>query len=367
MKGFTLVELAVVIGIVAIISVVAFLGLTNYRGEQNLKLSMTELITVFRDVQKRSITQEDGSRWGIKLTNPQDGDSHYEVFKGASYASGILDKFYALRRGVKFSEPYSASNYETVFAPLSGGAFQNKIISLVNKQNDSPVGDIILNTLGSVFSRIEKEVLGYWHFDEGSGNAAHDASPFGNSGTLTNGPTWQSGLGCKAGDCLLFERAQLNFISGTLNQTTILSAFTIEAWTKITGNQNAAIFSAQNGQFVNNISAKFLADSRRPSFSTLPDGEQNDDEVIAGTSLNINAWHHLAYVYDGQYKKIYINGVKDAEAQISPDKVFTIYFFEIGRNERQDNFILDGFLDEVRFYKRALSDEEILNHYNDFK
>lgn len=369
-NGFTLVEIAVAIAIMAVISGVTFLGLFSHRAIQNLKLTMSELVTVIRDTQKRSITQEEGSQWGARLISFPNGDSRYEVFRGANYAPGTV---YSLGRGIKFGEPFVSSTYDIIFAPISGNFSKNKIISLHGNKNDFLVGDIILNKLGLVTSRIEKDLFGYWHFDEGKGNAIHDASGLDNNGILYNGwfpcnpctNNWLTGNSCKTGNCLIFQ-SELSYITGTLTDPITLKEFTIETWVNLSSNQQkGAIWTGYDDGFTDKISGRFLASSRKPSFLTKADGEENWNELSAKSSLkNIGVWYHLAYVYDGQYKKIYINGVKDKE-DILLDKSFTINFFDIGRSESE--YLLEGNLDEVRVYKRALSGEEILAHYNDFK
>src|SRR5262249_3513850 len=45
-------------------------------------------------------------------------------------------------------------------------------------------------------------LLGRWMFDDGSGTSAVDASGYGNTATLTNGPVWVSG---RAGQAVCFD------------------------------------------------------------------------------------------------------------------------------------------------------------------
>lgn len=374
--GFTLVELAIVIAIMAVISGIAFLGLFNYRGSQNLKLSMSEVIAVVRDTQKRSITQEAGKQWGIRFSNLTNDDSGYQVFKGASFASGTIDKSYGLKRGVKFSEPRALSTYEVVFAPVSGSFSKTKIISFVTGRKDSLVGDAIINTLGNILTRIETDVFGYWHFDEGTSSLVYDASGAGNAGTIYSDydpcspcRNWQSGVSCRAGNCLLFNTLappHEEYIFGELNQPVTVSAFTIETWIKINSNQNkAGIWTGYDEDFYQTISGRFDDSSRKPSFATRAvDGSEHT--LKAKGFLKNPVWYHLAYVYDGQYKRIYINGVENIETPLL-DKTFQINYFDIGRSELDNRYLLAGYLDEVKFYKRALSAPEILAHYNDFK
>jgi hypothetical protein len=60
-------------------------------------------------------------------------------------------------------------------------------------------GDTVKVTSGNGVSASKRALsewygaVAYWKFDEGSGTTAYDSSNYGNTGTLTNGPTWTSG------------------------------------------------------------------------------------------------------------------------------------------------------------------------------
>ena len=51
---------------------------------------------------------------------------------------------------------------------------------------ESQIRDVMFGGRGSMASAL----VGYWSFDEGSGNVAHDRSGFGNDGTLVGNPVW---------------------------------------------------------------------------------------------------------------------------------------------------------------------------------
>ncbi len=370
-SGFTLIELVLAISIVAVVSVLAFLGLNDYKNNQSLKLSIGELITVIRDTQRRSISQEEGNQWGIKFTNALGGNSYYEVFKGANYSTSGVDKLYSLKNGVKFTEPYASTTYQARFAPISGVPLQSKIISLVLGQS-SDIGDIVINSLGSVFSRIEKGLIGYWHFDEGSGGVVHDSSVFANDGFIydyfnrqcyDSCPQWLSDR-CVIDSCYSFSSY---YVDGVFkNAPLTLSAFTIEAWTNFNLSQHLRgnIFTANDADFQEKIAGGFLASSDKPSFFTQSDNGQGT-QLDASGGLKGSSWYHLAYVYDGQCKSIYVNGVADKRTECLPNMRFTIYSFYIGLDD--NNTIFNGILDQVKFYNRALSPAEILENYNSFK
>ena len=164
--GFTLTELVVVMALTVIIALVAFLNLSNYRRVQNLKLTIEELITVIRDVKKRSITQENGLPWGVKFVNNAGSEYKYEVFWG-DIDSQEIEKSYVLRGGVKFSNPSGSELwYDAAFSAINGTLPENKIISLISSARDNIVGDLVLNTLGLVVSRLEIGSFGFWELDD---------------------------------------------------------------------------------------------------------------------------------------------------------------------------------------------------------
>jgi len=70
-------------------------------------------------------------------------------------------------------------------------------------------------------------------------------------------------------------------------------------------------------------------------------------------------WHHVAGVYDGAHAMIYVDGVLDttisATGQIN-DSDYNLY---IGENAQASGRNLNGLVDDVRIYSRALSQEEI--------
>lgn len=68
--------------------------------------------------------------------------------------------------------------------------------------------------------------IGYWRFDEGSGNIAHDSAGTVGNGIIRGVPSWTTGI---AGGALRFDGGQNNYValSSTLSVT---DAMTVEAW-----------------------------------------------------------------------------------------------------------------------------------------
>ena len=83
--------------------------------------------------------------------------------------------------------------------------------------------------------------------------------------------------------------------------------------------------------------------------------------TIGDTIQAMNTWHHVAAVYDGDkgHTRLYFNGVLDATVCGAPGRrrVNTRPVLMGARETKADG--LNGLIDDVRVYTRALSDEEI--------
>ena len=79
--------------------------------------------------------------------------------------------------------------------------------------------------------------------------------------------------------------------------------------------------------------------------------------LASTTALATNTWYHVAATYDGATIKIYLNGVLDA-SRSATGNVVANGVFAIGRNY-DNSRILNGSIDEVRAWTRALTAAEI--------
>mgnify|MGYP001568081869 CR=1 FL=1 len=348
-RGFTVIEILIITVIVAVVSSVAVVSAFRYKASQDLRLTLNELSALIRDVQRKSVTQEDGKRWGVRFENAQSGKDRMYIFKGTSFASGTVAQSLLLRRSAQFGEPGPSSTRDIVFLPIEGSISPNKVITLTTGLADGLFGDIVVNLLGHVTTRTDTGIAGYWHFDEGTSTATYDASGKGNTGTFVGSPTWASGTNCKAGGCLALNGATS---SVDIPDLSFSGDFTLMAWVKLSGSIAAAdaIFGQEGtGQDVN------FTSSRLRLYSPA-DG----DVVIAGTPTALDAWTHYAITRNGSALALYYDGSQNASGTWSG--AFTPK--AVGRGNAG---YLEGFIDEVRLYERALSAAEIANIYNDLK
>ena len=109
MKGFTIFELLIVIGILAVVSGFMIFNLFGYRRYQDINLTTQEIAAVLRNAQNRSIAQEAGGSWGVHFENSAT-DDFYELFLGQSYATSTIYSKMVLRPTVEFSAPSSGNS-----------------------------------------------------------------------------------------------------------------------------------------------------------------------------------------------------------------------------------------------------------------
>ncbi|MDR6921093.1 endo-beta-N-acetylglucosaminidase H [Chryseobacterium sp. 2987] len=143
------------------------------------------------------------------------------------------------------------------------------------------------------------------------------------------------------------------------------NALTIEGWVKVNafktgfpyissvagievGDNNSAILRFGDGNLANN----------KLQF-TLSFGS-SQVKLSSTTAFATNTWYHVAAVYDGASMKLYVNGIEDASNTVSGNFTANGILY-LGRNY-DNSRTLNGFLDEFRVWKKALTAQEILDH-----
>jgi len=217
------------------------------------------------------------------------------------------------------------------------------------------------------FTCQDKNLIGYWKFNEGEGNIAHDSSGYGNHGTIY-GANWAS-------PALSFDGIDDYVNIGNNSNLQITSAITLEAWIKTPSYWNkqyptpvskANYTFGYPGDWDGEYWIAIRSLDGRISFAFAPAGGNAIDHWSNGWLLP-NTWYHIAATFDDSADKvkIYINGVLDKEFTEYQKPGVTNHPVRIGQggNYPYQNSWFNGIIDEVRIYKRVLSASEILEHY----
>ncbi len=250
-------------------------------------------------------------------------------------------------------------------APSTGATFSTSGVYVLRlTANDGALtqtDDVDINVLPSTG---DPNLVGYWTFD----NTANDSSGKGNNGTIFGNPLYSTDVAptglanTRSLDLNGDDYVRVNH-SASLNAT---ATVTIAMWIKPrsypgfapTGNDWAELLSKGNTWGTQNyvlgfgayyyLYADFLG-MRVPSL---------DDAVRTP-----NQWYHVAAVLDANKKrgKIYINGVLDHAVFNFPTGTTNADPLYIGTGGENNLNVtkIDGKIDDVRLYTRALTDAEI--------
>lgn len=201
-------------------------------------------------------------------------------------------------------------------------------------------------------------LVGYWSFDEGSGNTAYDASGAGNHGTIS-GANWTKG---KISGALTFDGAD-DYVNIGQSSTLNVSNITVESWVNYDSGWPVGATIAGRDDSTNRVWSFYQFDSSTLRFFVFI----GDVAKIKDTSLSPvpGQWYHLVGTYDGSNVRIYINGKDVGSPTAATGNIDTdAADIRIGDDLATSHVNWKGLIDEVRIYNRALSAEEIRYHYN---
>ncbi len=360
MKGFSFIELLLVLSLIVILSAISMLNLFSYRGYKNLEAGLNELVAIIKETQSKAISQFGGKNWSLRFNNPA---NKVEVFSGYSYQTDNVLKTYNLRTNLKFKEPADNFFYDLFFKAITGEVFFDKIISLNSEGAKDLVGDIIIRkTPALINTKIEKGLVGYWHFDEGTSTLIFDSTYFNNHGIFYNTPLWQTEENCKMGKCLKFDNTNRYILVNNSQSLQLDKDVTFLFWLKplnCSSNRQGILFKSYNNEF-----EIILETDCKISFYQ---GDGAWEEIYEPSSFVVltNNWNFVAIARNSQEKKIYfyLNGDLIGETTYNKNPVKSNLPVFIGKRDGS-NYYLNGFLDELRIYNRVLTLNEIKEIYN---
>jgi len=192
------------------------------------------------------------------------------------------------------------------------------------------------------------ELIGWWTFDEGSGNTAFDLSGLDNNGTLQGDPQWVEGI--NGGALELDGSGDWVAIDGIADDLTE-NNFTVMAWIKTTqsgdGNVVASNDTGGGHDFVFGVDGGNLL-VEADSVNTYPPTITDDE------------WHHIAYTREGSTAFAYTDGELVGTETPSGDQAAQARW-SIGQEwDSSPSDFYQGLVDDVKIFNHPLTQDEIL-------
>jgi len=232
-------------------------------------------------------------------------------------------------------------------------------------------------TKNNTYTSSNTTPLAIFHFDEGSGSTASDSSGNNYDGTTNGNPVWKiDSSECISGNCLEFDGTDDYVDLGSANESAFDfpdTQFTIAGWVKFNG-LGTSTFVAKVGYGTINWQWQLL----RVQDTFLFDIVSSSGDIVYRRQSDIyNSkwnWFHFVGVFktsDSEQVDIYING----ELNNVTTKNYSYRTYNTGGNGSVNiggladygGHFLEGKLDEIVIYDKALTATEIQDMYNALK
>ena len=228
-------------------------------------------------------------------------------------------------------------------------------------------------------------VVGLWHFDEGSGIVAHDSSGYGNNGQLGSTPHDPSWVAGKFGSALHFDGDDWVQVPSSTSLSPN-GSITLEAWVKIDSYGQPGVYiipviSKWNDVGVDLRTYVLTIYYGRVRFDVSHTGKwggsscavnsadrfacTDSASVYSANYVALNRWTHVAGVFDSSTKQlqVFVDGIPDTSVTAESSNVYqNSDSLLIGAADfASTRQFMPGAIDEARVWNRALSPAEVLS------
>jgi serine/threonine protein kinase len=195
----------------------------------------------------------------------------------------------------------------------------------------------------------------------GEGNGRDSIA--GNDGILMPGVNFETGV---VGQAFHFNGNDNSYVKipDSPSLDSLAASITIVAWIKV--NQFNP-FPDWNGIVTKGNSSWRLSRYGGTSAIGFSTTGLSDVDLPGNKNINDGQWHHVAAVYDGKNKYIYVDGALDASVPATGSIAQNNFPVGIGENAEALGHLWNGSIDEVAIYNRALTADEIQTIYNAVK
>lgn len=213
-------------------------------------------------------------------------------------------------------------------------------------------------TLGSS----NKGLVGHWSLNYEDYNPTTlrvtDKTPYENHGT-NNGATFSTDRNSQTNGSMSFDGS--NDYIDLPDDLGYLDKVSVFAWFKSSGNPS--------GNFHIIVGGQELEISVPSGTGEIRTGVYTNSRYVSnhGSGLMDGEWHHIGFTFNGTKKESYIDGVHVGGQDVLGSLTSSVPNRRIGRFGSSPTYFLNGSIDEVRVYDRALSSSEITQLYDSYK
>jgi RHS repeat-associated protein len=207
------------------------------------------------------------------------------------------------------------------------------------------------------------DLVAAYSFEEGSGTTTADSSGNNNTGTLSSGVTWTTG---KVGHAVAFDGTSGDITVNSAASLDLNGSFTLSAWVKpttVSGSQTLLI-----KETTADSCSYFLQIEDGEIDSGFNNGSGCIEHITTNANLSAGNWYHFVAVLDhgSNTYNTYLNGDLISSVAETGVPVPNTQALLIGRSGYAGGAYerLNGVLDEVNIYDRALSASEVQALYN---
>ncbi len=212
-------------------------------------------------------------------------------------------------------------------------------------------------------------LVGWWKFDESSGTTAYDSSGYGKNGTMYSSSTptlLTTASGCKLGRCGLFDGTDDYVDCGTVISSVQNTGYTVSLWARPGSVDTGSSYKMLVGQRVWSASRWYLGFYGDPAVSAVflykwVDGIGAQLTAQSG-SFDTGSWYNVAISNSGSEARVYVDGVLRGSENYSTGLESGDLSLHIGKILGTNYF--ESNIDDVRIYNRILSASEIEAIYN---
>jgi len=281
-------------------------------------------------------------------------------------------------------DPQNTSSTGLFYTYVTGGSFQ-LASHFESAKYQATEGSDAMYTVGSntTLAPFLSGLVGWWPLNEGTGTIAYDRSGYGNNGTLDcccsscSSPTWGPGkVGSYSVNFMNNEQPNPQYVtlSNNFPQFLNVESLTLSAW----------IYPTTMGDTIFEFMASdALSGSPPPSYEASSgvvfylnfsnqlqatvNGQAWPPPDLSGSQpLSLNAWHFVVFTFDSNTgsENIYQDGdlvasqISSARLNIENNMANVMGF------NQWNGRPLVGYLNDARIYNRALSASEISALYN---